>query len=104
MAFRREKIKQQFEVVIPSLLEPGERPVAGTFAQSGPSPWLSGVIGILIMLLAGARWYFIQGTDRRGLFIKASMWTQRPKGLGWADPPSSEQVHSADMGHKLWSK
>ena len=55
MAFRRAKIKEQFDAAIPALLEPGEHVQAETLSQSGPSPWLVGVIGWLIMLIAGAR-------------------------------------------------
>ena len=55
MAFRRAKIKEQFDGAIPAVLEPGEQVQAETLSQSGPSPWLAGVIGWLIMLIAGAR-------------------------------------------------
>ncbi|MDP9330552.1 MAG: hypothetical protein M3P11_07960 [Actinomycetota bacterium] len=81
MAVRKAKIKQQFAAALSSLLQPEEQVRAETFAQSGPSPWLVGVFGWLIMLLAGSRPYFIVVTNRRALFMRASMLTTRPKGL-----------------------
>jgi hypothetical protein len=104
MAFRRAKIKEQFDAAIPAVLEPGEQIVAQTLSQSGPSPWLTGVIGLVIMLVAGARYYFIAVTDRRVLFMKASMITGRPKGLAWADPRGSVQVSDVDLNNVVWSK
>ena len=53
MAFRRAKIKEQFDAAIPAVLEPGEQVQAETLSQSGPSPWLAGLIGWIVMLLAG---------------------------------------------------
>ena len=92
MAFRREKVKEQFDQAIPPVLEPGERIVAQTLCLSGPSPWLVGLIGWLLMLLAGQRYYFIAVTDRRVLFMKASMITGRPNGLAWADTRGAAQI------------
>ena len=104
MAFRREKVKEQFDQAIPPVLEPGERIVAQTLCLSGPSPWLVGLIGWLFMLLAGQRYYFIAVTDRRVLFMKASMITGRPNGLGWADPRGAAQITDVDLDKAVWSK
>jgi hypothetical protein len=104
MAVRKAKIKQQLAGAMSPLLQPEEQVRAETFAQSGPSPWLTGVFGLLIMLLAGTRPYFIVVTNRRVLFMKASMLTTRPKGLAWADPIGTGQVRDATMGNALWSK
>jgi hypothetical protein len=105
MAIRKEKIKEQFNAVIPAALEPGEQLLGGTYAQTGPSPWLQGGIGLLIMLLMGAKWYYIAVTDRRLLWFRASMWTQRPKGgPPEADARSAIQVHDVDVDNVVWSK
>jgi hypothetical protein len=104
MAFRREKIKQQFDAALPAVMEPGEQIQAQTLSQSGPSPWLAGLIGWLVMLLVGARYYFIAVTDRRVLFMKASLLTGRPKGLAWADPREAVVVHDVNLNHAVWSK
>jgi hypothetical protein len=104
MAFRRAKIKEQFDAAIPSVLEPGEQVQAETLAQSGPSPWLAGLIGWVIMLIAGARYYFIAVTDRRVLFMKASMMTGRPQGLAWADPRGGVRVSDVNLTNAVWSK
>ncbi len=104
MAFRRAKIKEQFDAAIPAVLEPGEQVQAETLSQSGPSPWLAGVIGWLIMLIGGARYYFIVVTDRRVLFMKASMMTGRPRGLAWADPRGAVEVSDVNLTNAVWSK
>src|SRR5437879_109476 len=80
MAFRKAKIKEQFNEAIPA------------------------VLGWIIMRVLGARYYFIAVTDRRVLFMKASMVTGRPKGLGWADPRSAAQIHDVDINNAVWSK
>ena len=104
MAIRKEKIKEQFQAVIPPALEPGEQVLGGTYCQTGPSPWLQGGVGLLIMLLMGAKWYYLAVTDRRLLWFRASMWTQRPKGSVEAEPRSSVQLHDVDVDNVVWSK
>jgi len=104
VAFRKEKIKAQFDAAVPPALEPGEQVLAGTYCQTGPSPWLQGGIGLLIMLLMGAKWYYLVVTDRRLLWFRASMWSQRPKGAVEADPRSGIQIHDVDVDNVIWSK
>ncbi len=103
MAIRKDTIKKQFDAALPALLEPGEQVQAQTLTQSGPTPWLMGAIGIFIMLAMGMRYYFMVVTDRRVLFMKASMWSQRPKGLAWADPRSAVALSDVDANAVLWS-
>ncbi len=103
MAMRKETIKKQFMEAVLAVLEPGEQIVAGTFCISGPSPWLMGAFGVLVMLLMGQRYYFVFLTDRRVIFMKASLLTSRPKGLAWADPRGQQAISDAVMGAKLWS-
>ncbi|MFL5798132.1 MAG: hypothetical protein ACJ77A_09390 [Actinomycetota bacterium] len=104
MAFRKEKIKAQYEAVVQPALEPGEQVLAGTYCQTGPSPWLQGGVGLLIMLLMGAKWYYLVVTDRRLLWFRASMWSARPKGGVEADPRSGIQIHDVDVDNVIWSK
>jgi hypothetical protein len=91
MAVRRETVRKQFEDAVQPVLEPGEHLVAGAYGASGPNPlWLSGLFGLIGMLVAGVRYYFVWVTDRRVIFMGASMMTSRPKGsVAWADPRSS---------------
>jgi hypothetical protein len=103
MAFRRETIKRQFGEARQAFLEPGEQGVAEAFTISGPSPWLMGVLGVIVMLILGQRYYFVTVTDRRVLFMKASLMTGRPKGLAWADPRSTVTLEDVTEG-KLWSR
>jgi len=79
MAVRKAKIKARLDSVVSGMLEPGEQVVASTYAQSGPSPWLAGLIGIWIMLLMGTRPYFVVVTDRRVLFVRSSFWMITPR-------------------------
>src|SRR5205823_10919902 len=50
------------------------------------------------------RYYFIVVTDRRVVFMKASMFTGRPKGLAWADPRGAAQISDVDLDNAVWSK
>jgi hypothetical protein len=91
----KETINQRFDQVIASLLEPGEHPVAGAVAMSGLSPWLVGPLT--------QKKYFMEVTDRRVLFIKASRVKLHDQGLAWADPLDAVQVHDVEWQH-AWSK
>jgi hypothetical protein len=97
MAVRRETVRKQFEDAVQPLLEPGEQLVAGAYGASGPNPlWLSGLFGLIGMLVAGVRYYFVWVTDRRVIFMGASMMTARPKGgLAWSDARSSVSISDA---------
>jgi hypothetical protein len=93
MAIRKETVRAQFDEAVREHLEPGEEVVAGAYGASGPSPlWLSGLFGIVGMLIAGVRYYFVFVTDRRVLFLKGSFWTARPAGLAWSDLRSAVSI------------
>ena len=93
----KKTINQRFDQAIAFLLEPGERPVAGTVAMSGAiNPWL---VNVLLL-----KKYFVEVTDRRVLFIKASKVKLRDQGLAWADPLDAVQVHDVDVRRGGWSK
>jgi hypothetical protein len=101
VAVRKETIKKQFAAAIPPLLQPGEQPVAAVFMQSGVSPWVyvwSGLPGIMLAYAAGLAQYYVVLTDRRVLFLWASMISARPKGLAWADPRSPLSVSQLRPG------
>jgi hypothetical protein len=54
------------------------------------------LFGLIGMLVAGVRYYFVWVTDRRVIFMGASMMTARPKGgLAWSDPRSSVSISDA---------
>jgi hypothetical protein len=97
MAVRRETVRKQFEDAVQPHLEPGEQLIAGASGASGPNPlWLSGLFGLIGMLVAGVRYYFVWVTDRRVIFMGASMMTARPKGnLAWSDPRHSVSISDA---------
>lgn len=103
MAFRKETIKRQFAEAQTEVLEPGEQVQAASLTTSGPSPWLIGAFGFLIMLLMGMRYYYILVTDRRVVFMKASLLSGRPKGLAFADPKSGVSVRDVKVAG-VWSK
>jgi len=97
MAVRRETVRKQFEEAVRPHLEPGEQLVAGAYGASGPNPlWLSGLFGLIGMLVAGVRYYFVWVTARRVIFMPASMMTAKPTGgVAWADPRSAARVSDA---------
>jgi hypothetical protein len=105
MAVRKETITKQYnEVMQAGILEPGEQVVTGMTTQTGASPWFAGLIGVLMMLLTGTRWYYLALTDRRVLFLKASMWTARPKGgVAWADPRNAISISEVTADAKVWN-
>src|ERR1051325_10095316 len=100
MAVRKDTVKRQFgEFLANGSLEPGERFVAGVLTQSGPTPWLTGAIGVVV----GMRWYFLAVTDRRLIGVRASLWTTRPTAVEWAVPLGSGMLSDVDADAKLWS-
>ena len=42
-------------------------------------------------------------TDRRLIFMNASFWTSRPKGLAWSDPRDSITISDLQTDNKLWN-
>jgi hypothetical protein len=103
MAIRKAKIAAQFQQAIQPSLEPGEQYRVGTLAQSGPTPWLQGALGILMMMFFGMRYYFIAVTDRRVLFFRGSLMTVRPKAFEWSDPLGSGRLLDVNADATLWS-
>ena len=103
MAFRKATIVEQFDAAIARVLEPGEQVRAGTLTQAGPTPWLTGAIGIVLMLVLGMRYYFVAVTDRRVIFFGASLMTVKPTKLGWADPIGAGTLTDVDADAALWS-
>jgi hypothetical protein len=103
VAIRKETIKQQYAQAMAPALEPGEQVLAGVMSQSGPSPWLTGAIGILLMLAFGLKMYFVAVTDRRVVFWRGSLWSQRPQGLAWADPRGAATITDVVADAKLWN-
>lgn len=97
MAVRRETVRKQFEEAVQQHLEPGEQLVAGASGASGPNPlWLSGLFGLIGMLVAGVRYYFVWVTDRRVIFMGLSMMTSRPTGkVAWSDARSAVSISDA---------
>jgi len=103
MAFRKATIEEQFDSAIAGVLEPGEEVRAGVLTQAGPTPWLTGAIGIVLMLALGMRYYFVAVTDRRVIFFGASLMNVKPTKLGWADPIGTGTLSDVDAGAALWS-
>ncbi len=106
MALRKARIKEQFVAVVPAMLEPGEQPQMGFFTQSGPAPWIYALGGFITMLVAwagGMSNFYVVLTDRRILFIRGSLMSNRPKGLAWADPRSRLAISDVRHG-KLWAR
>jgi hypothetical protein len=102
VAFKKNTIRQQFTEALAPVLEPGEHVRAGAYAVSGPSPWLTGAIGIVLMVVLGMRYYYLAVTDRRVLFMRASLLSQRSKGLAFAYPVSSVSITGPTVA-TLWS-
>jgi hypothetical protein len=60
-------------------------------------------LGLIGFLIFGMRYYYVALTDRRALFVGASFWTGRPKGLAWADPRDSITISGITTDAKLWN-
>jgi hypothetical protein len=104
VAVRKETIKQQFNEALPAVLEPGERVLGGAYGVSGPNPlWAQGLLGLAGFLIFGMRYYYVALTDRRLIFMNASFWTSRPKGLAWSDPRDSITISDLQTDNKLWN-
>jgi hypothetical protein len=103
VAVRKDTITRQFDQA--GILEPGEQVVIGMMTQTGASPWFAGLIGVVLMLLTGTRWYYVALTDRRVLFLKASMLTSKPTGaVAWADPRTAVSISDVVTDAKVWNR
>jgi hypothetical protein len=102
MPFRHDTIKARFAEAIPPLLEPGETVQAQCLTQTGPNPWLAAIFGWIGMLLAGVRYRYVVVTDRRVLFLKASLLNVAPRGPALAHPRAGVSVGEAKMT-KTWN-
>ena len=104
MAVRKETIKQQFNEALPAVLEPGDQVLGGVYGVSGPNPlWAQGLLGLAGFLIFGMRYYYVALTDRRLIFMNASFWSSRPKGLAWSDPRDSITISDLQTDNKLWN-
>ena len=84
MAVRRDTVRKQFEDAVQPMLEPGEHLVAGAWCASGPSPlWVQGLFGLVGMVIANVRYYFVWVTDR------GSFWSMREERRGPGPGPLS---------------
>jgi heme/copper-type cytochrome/quinol oxidase subunit 2 len=106
MAVRKDTITRQFNQTMQAgILEPGEQVITGMMTQTGASPWLAGLIGVILMLLTGTRWYYVMLTDRRVLFLKASLLTSKPTGaVAWADPRTAVSISDVVTDAKVWNR
>jgi hypothetical protein len=104
VAVRKETIKQQFNEALRAVLGPGEQVLGGVYGVSGPNPlWAQGLLGLAGFLIFGMRYYYVALTDRRLIFMSASFWTSRPKGLAWSDPRDSITIGDLQTDNKLWN-
>jgi hypothetical protein len=93
VAVRKETIREQFAEAVRAHLEPGEQVLTGAWCVQGPSPlWVSGLFGLVGMVIADVRYYYLWVTDRRVIFMKGSFWTARPTGFAWSDLRSAVAV------------
>jgi heme/copper-type cytochrome/quinol oxidase subunit 2 len=106
MAVRKDTITRQFNATMQAgLLEPGEQVVTGMMIQTGASPWFAGLIGVVLMLLTGTRWYYMALTDRRVLFLKAHPLTSKPSSaVAWADPRTAVSISDVVTDAKVWNR
>jgi hypothetical protein len=73
----REKLQERAQ----PFLEPGEQVQAAFPAQTGPTPWLAGAVGVLIYAFI-AKYRVVVVTDRAVLLLKAGPFTPtKPKAL-----------------------
>jgi hypothetical protein len=98
MAWGKSRLQSRIAEATLPVLEPGEQVVASADAMSGPNPLLMAeLLGIWGRMLFQKR-YFLTVTDRRVIFIKGSMLTNKGKGLAFAYPRSNVEVVGASKG------
>jgi hypothetical protein len=92
MPLPKQQLSDSFDDALRRLLEPGERVQAAAFVIPGPSPMAIGFIGALVQAVRGQSDGWLAVTDRRVVFYRATLLTQRPKGFGWADPRHAVEI------------
>lgn len=94
---RRAKVE---EFVTPQL-EPGEKIDAIlSFSQTGPSPWFAALTYLIFFWI---RPYAVVVTDRRVIFVRRSLWTNRVKGID-GTAPRNEVTVAEYRPPKVWGK
>jgi hypothetical protein len=106
MAVRKDTITRQFnDTMKAGILEPGEQVITGMMTQTGASPWLAGLIGVVLMVLTGTRWYYVALTDRRVLFLRAHPMTSKPtSAVAWADRRDAASISDIVSDAKVWNR
>lgn len=101
MAIRRAKQKAQVIKRLSEVAPPGETFIACVYCETGPSPWLNGVFGLLFQL--SRNMYFLTLTNTSVVVNTASRLTNRPGGVVVAFPRESVPISDVERG-AVWSK
>ena len=94
----RKQVVENLSLVAP----PGEQFIACVHGMTGPSPWLDGVLGALIMQSL-RKYYFVTLTNTSVVINRAGRIANRPKEIVAAVPLQSGAVTMVQK-NALWSK
>jgi hypothetical protein len=106
VAIRRAKQKQQVIEKLRQMAPPGEQFIACVHCETGPSPWLSGVLdevpvlGLLVAL--SRRFYFLTLTSSHVVVNTANRFTNRPGDIVTSFPRGEVPLERVKRG-TLWS-
>jgi hypothetical protein len=103
MAMRKATVKKQVEEAF-AQQAPGERPLVTLAAITGPTPWLSsiGIIGLIVQFMM--KFYLISVTEQGLVLHRMGRFSQRPKEIAYAIPRAQAQGLFGEVQlNPLWS-
>ncbi|MFF3765407.1 hypothetical protein ACFYYR_15155 [Streptomyces sp. NPDC001922] len=101
MAMRKATMKEQVSAAI-SQAAPGDRALVTVASLTGPTPWLTGALGLIGQLLV--KYYFITLTDQAVVFHRMHRFSQRPKEVAYAIPRAEAPMLISEVAlNPLWS-
>ncbi|MGP3999428.1 hypothetical protein [Streptomyces sp. 8N706] len=101
MAMRKATMKEQVTAAI-AQAAPGDRALVTVASLTGPTPWLTGALGLIGQLLV--KYYFITLTDQAVVLHRMHRLSQRPKEVAYAIPRAQFPMLIGDVQlNPLWS-
>ncbi|MEV0371050.1 hypothetical protein AB0I10_14635 [Streptomyces sp. NPDC050636] len=101
MAMRKSTMKEQVAAAI-AQQAPGDRALVSITCLTGPTPWLTGALGLIGQMLV--KYYFVTVTDQAVVLHRMHRINQRPQEITYAIPRDQAQSAISDVNvNPLWS-
>ncbi|GAB2810878.1 hypothetical protein [Streptomyces daliensis] len=101
MAMRKATMKEQVSAAIAEAA-PGDRALVTVTCLTGPTPWLTGALGLIGQLMV--KYYFVTLTDQAVVLHRMHRFSQRPQEVSYVIPRDQAPATVSQVGlNPLWS-